>query len=93
MEFLICIYGDKLMKPAYEIIVGILSRLINIEDFINNKNDNKIIMKLPNSNKLYDYIKIFFYNIDDLININIIEYFNLFLEIISHNIKLLLSKE
>ena len=48
MEILVFIYGDKIMKPlAYEIIVGILSRLINIEELMNNKNDSKIIMKLP----------------------------------------------
>ena len=93
MEFLCFIYTDKEMKPfAFEIIIGILSKIINIEE--NTMNDNsKIVLKMPNSNKIYDYIKIFFYNIDDLFKINIIEYFNLLSEIINHNKKILLSED
>ena len=99
MEFLCIIYNDKTMKPfAFEIIVGILSKIINIEENDNNinninKNNPNILMVLPNSNKIYEYIKIFFYNIDDLMRINAIEYLNLLFEIFNHNKKILLSEK
>ena len=61
MEFLVFIYGDKIMKPlVYEIIVGILSRLINTEDFINHKKESKIIMEMPNSKNYMTILKYFF---------------------------------
>ena len=91
MDFLCFIYNDKIMKQfAFEIILGILPKIINIDD---NMNNSKRILKLPNSNQIYDYLKIFFYNLDDLIKINIIEYYNLLSEIINHNSKILLSEE
>ena len=98
MEFLFSIYPDKEMKAfSFEIIVGILSKLIdNKENSVNEnikENNLKLIMKLPNCNKIYDYIKIFFYNLDELLKTNIIEYYNLLFEIFNHNKKVLLSQE
>ena len=94
MGFLCLIYADKIMKSfVFEIIVGILSKIINNDNNDKNNNYKSILIKLPNSNKIFDLIKIFFYNIDDLITINIIEFFNLLFEIINHNKKVLLSDE
>ena len=33
-------------------------------------------MKTPKSNKIFEYIRIFFYSVDDLITINVFEYLN-----------------
>ena len=98
IECLCFIYTDKTMKQfAFEIIVDILSKLIKIEENTenekNNDNNDKIVIKLPNSNKIYDFIRIFFYNIDEIMKINAAEYFNLLYEIINHNKKLLLSED
>ena len=99
MEFLFSIYSDKEMKAfSFEIIVGILSKLINDNNIIDinrniNENKLKLIIKLPNSNRIYEYIKIFFFNLDKLLKFNIIEYYNLLFEIINHNKKILLSQE
>lgn len=92
MELLCFFYIDKQMKQiAFEIIVGILSKIGNKDE----NNNPQILMKLPKSNKIYEYIKIFFYSIDnDLMKLNnSIEYYNILFEIINHNKKLLLSEE
>ena len=58
------------------------------------KKINKVpILKLPGINKKYDFLQIFFYGFDDLIHINVIEHLNLLFEIISHNKKLIFSKD
>jgi hypothetical protein len=58
------------------------------------KNINKVaVLKLPGVNKKYDFLQIFFYGFDDLIHINVIEHLNLLFEIISHNKKLIFSKD
>ena len=84
MKNLCLIYNDKSMKQfGFETIIGILDKIIS---------EDNIILKMPSSNKIYDFIKIFFYNLDTFMNINIIEYLNLLFEIINHNKKILLSK-
>ena len=88
IECLCFLYIDKSMKQfAFNIIVDILSKIVNNEKNVQN------IMKTPNSNKIYEYIKIFFYSIDDLITINVFEYFRLLFEIINHNKKIFFSEE
>ena len=58
------------------------------------KNINKVaVLKLPGVNKKYDFLQIFFYGFDDLIHINVIEHLNLLFEIISHNKKLIFTKD
>jgi hypothetical protein len=58
------------------------------------KNINKVaVLRLPGVNKKYDFLQIFFYGFDDLIHINVIEHLNLLFEIISHNKKLIFSKD
>ena len=51
------------------------------------------VLKLPGVNKKYDFLQIFFYGFDDLIHINVIEHLNLLFEIISHNKKLIFTKD
>ena len=88
IECLCFLYIDKSMKQfAFNIIVDILSKIVNNEKNVQN------IMKTPNSNKIFEYIRIFFYSIDDLITINVFEYFRLLFEIINHNKKIFFSKE
>ena len=70
----------------------------NIEKDNTIKKEKKIInkvsvLKLPGVNKKYDFLQIFFYGFDDLIQINVIEHLNLLFEIISHNKKLIFSKD
>ena len=85
IQILCLIYNEKSMKQfSFEALIGILNKIIDNE---------KIIMKMPNSNKIFDFIKIFFYKLDNLMKINLLEYLNLLYEIISHNKKILLSKD
>ena len=84
IKCLFIIYSEKSMKQySFEIIIGILEKIIDEEN-------SGIIM--PSSNKIFDFIKLFFYNLDNLMKINIIEYLNLLFEVINHNKKILLSK-
>ena len=46
-----------------------------------------------NTDKKYEFLKVFFYGIDDLLNINIIEHLNLLFEIIIYNKDIFLSTE
>ena len=88
IECLSFLYIDKSMKQfAFNIIVDILSKIVN------NEKNAQNIMKTPNSNKIFEYIRIFFYSIDDLIAINVFEYFRLLFEIINHNKKIFFSEE
>ncbi len=100
IECLCYMYLNKNNKQfAFETILNLLSKIMinvdnqnkNNEDKLNNNNINMI--KLPNINKKYDYIKIFFYGFDDLIPINVVEHLNLLFEIISHNKKIIFSKD
>jgi hypothetical protein len=78
---------------SFEILVGILAK-IETKD-LNKNNNSEILMKMPNSNKIFKYIKNFFYVLDfELMKKNnVIDYFNLLYEIIHHNKKILLSEE
>ena len=100
IECLCYMYLNKNNKQfAFETILNLLSKIMinvdnqnkNNEDKLNNNNINMI--KLPNINKKYDYIKIFFYGFDDLIPINVVEHLNLLFEIISHNKKIIFNKD
>ena len=102
IECLCYMYLNKNNKQfAFETILNLLSKImINVDlqnqkkNEIDNPNNNiKQIMKLPNINKKYDYLKIFFYGFDDLIPINVVEHLNLLFEIISHNKKLIFCKD
>ena len=104
IECLCYMYLNKNNKQfAFETILNLLSKImINVdiqnqknetENTNNNNNNIKQIMPLPNINKKYDYLKIFFYGFDDLIPINVVEHLNLLFEIISHNRKLIFSKD
>ena len=85
VQILCLIYKEKSMKPiAFENIISILDKIICEEH---------LIIKMPNSNKIYNFIEIFFYKMGNLMKINIIEYLNLLFEIINHNKKILLSKD
>ena len=100
IECLCYMYLNKNNKQfAFETILNLLSKImINVDvqnNALNNKNDeiNINVIKLPNINKKYDYLKIFFYGFDDLININVVEHLNLLFEIIQHNKKLVFNKD
>ena len=101
IECLCYMYLDKSLKQsAFETILNLLAKIMNEMDYMNiedNNDKNKIkrrsIMKLPGINKKYDFLQIFFYGFDDLIHINVIEHLNLLFEIISHNKKLIFSKD
>ena len=104
IECLCYMYLNKNNKQfAFETILNLLSKIMinvdlqnqNKKNEIENINNNSVpqIMKLPNINKKYDYLKIFFYGFDDLIPINVVEHLNLLFEIISHNKKLIFSKD
>ena len=106
IECLCYMYLNKNNKQfAFETILNLLSKIMINVDIQNQKNENeninnnnimnnsKQIMPLPNINKKYDYLKIFFYGFDDLIPINVVEHLNLLFEIISHNRKLIFSKD
>ena len=84
IQILCLIYNEKTMKQfAFEIINGLLTKII--------KEENSLL-KMPNSNKIFDFIKIYFYNIDILMKVNTIEYLNLLFEIMNHNKNIILSK-
>ena len=84
IEYLCFIYNQKSMKHiAFGVFTDILNKIIDNEN---------IILKIPSSNKIYEFVKILFYNIDSLLKINIIEYLNLLFEIINHN-KNIISSE
>ena len=104
IECLCYMYLNKNNKQfAFETILNLLSKIMINVDIQNQKNENlnhnlninniKQVMSLPNINKKYDYLKIFFYGFDDLIPINVVEHLNLLFEIISHNKKLIFSKD
>ena len=101
IETLCYMYLDKSLKQnAFETILNLLAKIMKEMDNMNEddekekKNVNKVpILKLPGINKKYDFLQIFFYGFDDLIHINVIEHLNLLFEIISHNKKLIFSKD
>ena len=107
IETLCYMYLDKSLKQyAFEIILNLLAQIMKEMDDMNEeekdeksdkkkkKNINKVsVLKLPGVNKKYDFLQIFFYGFDDLIHINVIEHLNLLFEIISHNKKLIFSKD
>ena len=106
IECLCYMYLNKNNKQfAFETILNLLSKIMINVDIQNQKNENeninnnlninniKQVMPLPNINKKYDYLKIFFYGFDDLIPINVVEHLNLLFEIISHNKKLIFNKD
>ena len=89
-EFIKCLcllYNDKNLKQfSFEIIIEVLEKIWNKEK------DNNNALKMPGFNNVFNFMKIFFYNIDCLMKKNIIEYYNLFFEILIHNKNLILSK-
>jgi len=103
IECLCYMYLNKNNKQfAFETILNLLSKIMINVDIQNQKDENEnldnstnsqIVMKLSNISKKYDYLKIFFYGFDDLIPVNVIEHLNLLFEIVSHNKKLIFSKE
>ena len=106
IECLCYMYLNKNNKQfAFETILNLLSKIMINVDIQNQKNENeninnnlninniKQVMPLPNINKKYYYLKIFFYGFDDLIPINVVEHLNLLFEIISHNKKLIFNKD
>ena len=104
IECLCYMYLNKNNKQfAFETILNLLSKIMINVDIQNQKNETenqnfninnvKQVMPLPNINKKYDYLKIFFYGFDDLIPINVVEHLNLLFEIISHNRKLIFNKD
>ena len=108
IECLCYMYLNKNNKQfAFETILNLLSKIMINVDKQNQKNENENninnntninnfkqqLMPIPNINKKYDYLKIFFYGFDDLIPINVVEHLNLLFEIISHNRKLIFNKD
>ena len=100
IECLCYMYTDKTMKQfAFDTILNLLSKIMNdpnnnIFCFNEEEKDTKSnVMQLPNANKKYDFLKIFFYGFDDLIKINLVDHLNLLFEIISHNKKLIFSRD
>ena len=102
IECLCYMYLNKNNKQfAFETILNLLSKIMinvdiqnkNNEIIINHNNNNINMFKLPNINKKYDYLKIFFYGFDDLIPINVVEHLNLLFEIINHNKKIIFNKD
>ena len=101
IETLCYMYLDKSLKQySFEMILNLLAKIMKEMDSINEEKDEekKIkkkvpVLKLPGVNKKYDFLQIFFYGFDDLIHINVIEHLNLLFEIISHNKKLIFTKD
>ena len=97
IETLCYMYLDKSLKQdAFETILQLLAKIMSEMDNMDqdDKKEKKIsVLKLPGVNKKYDFLQIFFCGFDDLIHINVIEHLNLLFEIISHNKKLIFSKD
>ena len=97
IETLCYMYLDKSLKrDAFETILQLLAKIMSEMDNMDqdDKKDKKIsVLKLPGVNKKYDFLQIFFCGFDDLIHINVIEHLNLLFEIISHNNKLIFTKD
>ena len=101
IETLCYMYLDKSLKQyAFETILNLLAKIMKEMDEEDEKEQKKEkksnrvpILKLPGINKKYDFLQIFFYGFDDLIHINVIEHLNLLFEIISHNKKIIFSKD
>ena len=102
IECLCYMYLNKNNKQfAFETILNLLSKIMinvdirNKENLLNNNNinNNLNLFKLPNINKKYDYLKIFFYGFDDLIPMDAVEHLNLLFEIISHNKKIIFNSD
>ena len=97
IETLCYMYLDKSLKQyAFETILNLLAKIMSEMDNMDmdDKREKKIsVLKLPGINKKYDFLQIFFYGFDDLIHINVIEHLNLLFEIISHNKKLIFTKD
>ena len=97
IETLCYMYLDKSFKQySFEMILNLLAKIMNEMDNMNEEEDEKKkvpVLKLPGVNKKYDFLQIFFYGFDDLIHINVIEHLNLLFEIISHNKKLIFTKD
>ena len=101
IETLCYMYLDKSLKQySFEMILNLLAKIMNEMDSINDEKDEEKkskkkvpVLKLPGVNKKYDFLQIFFYGFDDLIHINVIEHLNLLFEIISHNKKLIFTKD
>ena len=97
IEILCYVYLDKSLKQdAFETILNLLAKIMSEMDNMDqdDKKEKKIsVLKLPGVNKKYDFLQIFFCGFDNLIHINIIEHLNLLFEIISHNKKLIFTKD
>ena len=101
IETLCYMYLDKSLKQySFEMILNLLAKIMKEMDSINEEKDEEEkskkrvpVLKLPGVNKKYDFLQIFFYGFDDLIHINVIEHLNLLFEIISHNKKLIFTKD
>ena len=75
VECLCYMYLDKDLKEnAFNIILSLINQLIK-----NSENDSKSISNSAQIQKYkkYEFLKVFFYEFDDLININIIEHLNI----------------
>ena len=101
IETLCYMYLDKSLKQySFEMILNLLAKIMKEMDDMNEEKDEEKkskkkvpVLKLPGVNKKYDFLQIFFYGFDDLIHINVIEHLNLLFEIISHNKKLIFTKD
>jgi len=96
IECLCCMYLNKNSKQfAFEYILNLSSKIMvymgNQKNENDYSNDSKIVMNFPNENKKYDFLKIFFYGLDNLITNNVLEHLNLLFEIINHNKRLIFN--
>ena len=96
IECLCCMYLNKNSKQfAFESILNLSNKIMaNMGNQLNENdysNDSKIVMKFPNENKKFDFLKIFFYGFDNLIPNNVLEHLNLIFEVINHNKRLIFN--
>ena len=88
IECLCHMYLDpNLKKTAFESMLNVMSKVNNKSSasIVKNNNNNNYNLTNISSDKKYEFLKVFFYGIDDLLNINLIEHLNLLFEIISYN--------
>jgi Sec7-like guanine-nucleotide exchange factor len=96
IESLCHMYLHKNLKIiAFDNMLTVLNRIfIKSNQIITNNSQSKALNdNFSLTNKKYEFLKIFFYGIDDLLNVNVIEHLNLLFEIVSYNKEFFFSHE
>jgi hypothetical protein len=69
---------DNLKKLAFDNILKLMYKIFSLQN---------------NKDKKFEYLKIFFYGLDDLLRLNVVEHLNLLFEVINYNREIIFSSD